>query len=1269
MWYSTTTTTIATTLLVFVLWPTAGWTTAQCAFKDQKGPGSFLCKEDCIAPFRQNEVLGTEIYHEDSNLCLAALHAGYLRPEGGTVTFRPYQSGALPNVYWGTLRNRIKSTSGSRPGKLYRFIGDRPMPSKKTGGWTMLVHDSYNISGVLHVSCIGSNSTKIVSWSHKPISDVYEKMGVKQLQRNRADNAHAFVCQGEAFDDDSHATLTFRDAWYVSPTPSVTTSVGENLTISLQKFGSELPENVFQRRLPDGWKYTEESFADVPMEFVLSPVTKAQAGIYIMGNGKADKPWSLKTKRNTEMLGAYFQLIVRDCADQRWGPSCNRWCPDCRNGGQCHPLTGNCICPPGFSGLDCSRACPQDFFGPECQQSCIPYFRGQEPSPLEDSTCKGLTVCLPYPYGCSCVAGYKGPHCDEECPRGHYGPGCSFTCGYCVDEKCNAKNGRCLDGCVDEVACDSKNLPVNLPHLTKPPQVDISSPSSAFVSFDFERRERRIGTQPVKGYVVQYMKKDEDVWESVNVTEEEFRKNRRLNVSNLVPGYQYRLRVLVDTEKGIDTGRTHSRILKRFFELPCQEYKHPKMIALETTETTTILQLNSSEWENFKKCNTVMEAWLDKEKIAEGEAPSLELTDLQGDTQYNVTITLSNVNGKSQVQMSFLTLPEAPDQVTGLELEAGRNNITVDFDTSQGNVTDYILEYKAVDTDLCPGGTQQSIRFDDPPYMITGVDAFRTYNVCVSGTFKGARGNATCSTVVTEPGPPTAAPELVDCEANITAVTCRTDLTEICGNLGSKTVMVEMLTRGRSACKTQGWNVSTLMTQGEKWTFTGTVGNLSANVAFGVKVRIFNEAGPGPVVDKSQILKTLPSVPEKPVLGNVITVSSTSLLLLWDDPCPGKDEILSYQVILKDERSTKETTASIHREKECKDSKYQHCYHLDHLDTGLTYEVQIIANNSLGRSPRSDVKNATTTESISTAPGITVERRATGLDVTLLRPEQTNGLLTKCRLQIFNGSKTCEIKPKFMASVLGACNVTDLKRGERYDVSAQCYNTAGWGLRVNMTYTTLPSAPQLEGKVLLLPHSITKTSFGIVLPKVHQEGKGVSTLSVVTVKMGENEKYSGKNFTNIYFELRNLQNGPRVRRTPPSDPDICPEPPLKRIVAHFEKSSIPMEFTVGEGKTSGGYNNCKLITGHRYLVGVVACTSLEGKLSCEEEMLHHEVLVIESSIANGLAIVISVIIVVVLICILIVAFCMMRRRKSYSGTSTFKKEEDNIAVEVNEQVE
>lgn len=129
---------------------------------------------------------------------------------------------------------------------------------------------------------------------------------------------------------------------------------------------------------------------------------------------------------------AFFRLIVRGCGAGRWGPDCTKECPSCLHGGVCHDLDGECVCPPGFTGTRCEQACREGRFGQSCQEQCP-----------GTSGCRGLTFCLPDPYGCSCGSGWRGNQCQEACAPGHFGPDCRL--------QCQCQNGGTCDrfsGCV-----------------------------------------------------------------------------------------------------------------------------------------------------------------------------------------------------------------------------------------------------------------------------------------------------------------------------------------------------------------------------------------------------------------------------------------------------------------------------------------------------------------------------------------------------------------------------------------------------------------------------------------------------------------------------------------------------------------------------------------------------------------------------------------------------------------------------------------------------
>ncbi|CAJ1061079.1 tyrosine-protein kinase receptor Tie-1 isoform X3 [Xyrichtys novacula] len=120
---------------------------------------------------------------------------------------------------------------------------------------------------------------------------------------------------------------------------------------------------------------------------------------------------------DSPLHGAWMRLIVRDCPAKKWGPSCDRDCPECLNGGVCHDADGDCVCPPGFMGTRCETACREGMFGRNCQESCG-----------SGMSCKGLRFCLPDPYGCSCASGWFGTRCEKPCHGDTYGPDCALSC-------------------------------------------------------------------------------------------------------------------------------------------------------------------------------------------------------------------------------------------------------------------------------------------------------------------------------------------------------------------------------------------------------------------------------------------------------------------------------------------------------------------------------------------------------------------------------------------------------------------------------------------------------------------------------------------------------------------------------------------------------------------------------------------------------------------------------------------------------------------------
>ncbi|XP_068095530.1 tyrosine-protein kinase receptor Tie-1 isoform X2 [Hyperolius riggenbachi] len=190
--------------------------------------------------------------------------------------------------------------------------------------------------------------------------------------------------------------------------------------------------------------YKNEVNDDKIVQLTLHNVQQSSAGVYSVGY-----------LGETPLSNAFFRLIVRGCPENKWGPSCQKDCLECLNGGVCHEISGECICAPGFMGTRCEKACREGNFGRNCQETC-----------KRDHGCKGLTFCLPDPYGCSCGNGWTGAHCQTECPSGRYGANCALKCDCKSGGSCNRFSGCvCPNGYHGQHCEKSDHLPqiIDLP--------------------------------------------------------------------------------------------------------------------------------------------------------------------------------------------------------------------------------------------------------------------------------------------------------------------------------------------------------------------------------------------------------------------------------------------------------------------------------------------------------------------------------------------------------------------------------------------------------------------------------------------------------------------------------------------------------------------------------------------------------------------------------------------------------------------------------------
>lgn len=114
----------------------------------------------------------------------------------------------------------------------------------------------------------------------------------------------------------------------------------------------------------------------------------------------------------------------------KWGPDCRSEC-DCFNGGTCDSISGQCVCPPGYTGDKCQNECFKGQYGLNCSKKCECF---------NDAPCDLATGV------CNCPKGYSGVKCEiRNCAYGKYGLNCEniCQCSNVTTAACDPFDGTC----------------------------------------------------------------------------------------------------------------------------------------------------------------------------------------------------------------------------------------------------------------------------------------------------------------------------------------------------------------------------------------------------------------------------------------------------------------------------------------------------------------------------------------------------------------------------------------------------------------------------------------------------------------------------------------------------------------------------------------------------------------------------------------------------------------------------------------------------------
>ncbi|KAG8506205.1 Multiple epidermal growth factor-like domains protein 11, partial [Galemys pyrenaicus] len=163
-------------------------------------------------------------------------------------------------------------------------------------------------------------------------------------------------------------------------------------------------------------------------ETEMRPLGRYHMGVLLCSSSPLLSPTRPRTSPHYSSLGTAKPAYCEElCPPGSHGAHCELRCP-CQNGGTCHHITGECACPPGWTGAVCAQPCPPGTFGQNCSQDCPCHHGGQ---------CDHVTG------QCHCAAGYMGDRCQEECPFGTFGFQCSQRCDCHNGGQCSPSTGAC----------------------------------------------------------------------------------------------------------------------------------------------------------------------------------------------------------------------------------------------------------------------------------------------------------------------------------------------------------------------------------------------------------------------------------------------------------------------------------------------------------------------------------------------------------------------------------------------------------------------------------------------------------------------------------------------------------------------------------------------------------------------------------------------------------------------------------------------------------
>ncbi|XP_041419940.1 receptor-type tyrosine-protein phosphatase delta isoform X37 [Xenopus laevis] len=532
----------------------------------------------------------------------------------------------------------------------------------------------------------------------------------------------------------------------------------------------------------------------------------------------------------------------------------------------------------------------------------------------------------------------------------------------------------------------------------------------------------------------------------------------------------------------------------------------------------------------------------------------LELTDVRQSANYTCVAmsTLGVIEAIAQINVKALPKPPGTPMVT----ESTATSITLTWDSGNPEpVSYYIIQHK-------PKSSEEQYKEIDgvatTRYSVAGLSPYSEYEFRVVAVNNIGRGPPSEPVMTrTSEQAPSSPPRNVQARM-----------------LSSTTILVQWEEPEEPNGQIQGYRVYYTMDPTQhinSWSKHNvadsqitTIGNLEPQKTYSVKVLAFTSVGDGPLSNDIQVI-TQTGVPSQPLNFKAEPESETSILLSWTPP--RSDTISSYDLYYKEGEHAEEQVITI---------EPAMSYRLQGLKPNSLYYFRLAARALVGLGASTAEISARTMQSMFAKNFHVKAVMKTSVLLSWEIPENYNSALP-FKILYDDGKMAVEVDGRATQKL-----IIHLKPETSYSfVLTNRGNSAG-GLQHRVTANTAPDV--LKTKPVFIGKTNTDGMITVELPEVLANDK-IKGYYIVIVPLKKSrgkfikpwESPDEMELDELLKEISRKRRSLRFRREAEQKPYIA---------AHFDV--LPTEFTLGDQKQYGGFENKQLQNGQEYVFFVLA---------------------------------------------------------------------------------